>query len=329
VTQEVEALGWIVLLTGAVVAAALVFHPVSERTRVPAPAFFLLAAALASDLVPGLRSIPVEAVQRLVTVALIFVLLDGGASLGWRRLRASLTAASWMGLGGTVVIAGTTGALAHVLLGFSWQPALLLGIALAPTDPAAVFSALGRKEIGGRSGTLLYGEAGLNDPAGIALLAGVLEVGDRTGGAAFGHVALIFVEQIAIGVAIGVCGGLALLQVLRRVPLPGQGLYSLVVLAGALVVYGLATVSHGSGFLAVFLAGILIGDERAPYKREIEQFAGALASLSEIVAFVVLGLSVQVGPIVTGPSLWKGLLVAALLMVVVRPVLVGAVLAPI
>ncbi|MFC8521003.1 cation:proton antiporter [Streptomyces sp. NPDC057257] len=267
-TQEVVSLGWAVLVAGAVMAAALVFHPVSALTRVPAPAFFLIAAAVLSDLVPGLHTIPMELVQRLVTIALVFVLLDGGASLGWRRLRPSLAAASWMGLAGTVVIAGATGALAHLFLGFSWQPSLLLGIALAPTDPAAVFSALGRKEISGRSGTLLNGEAGLNDPAGIALLAGVLEVGGRTGGAAVAHVTLVFVEQIAVGAALGVAGGLALLQFLRRARLPGQGLYSLTVLAGALVVYGLATVAHGSGFLAVFVTGVVLADRGVPFERE-------------------------------------------------------------
>jgi cell volume regulation protein A len=144
-------------------------------------------------------------------------------------------------------------------------------------------------------------------------------------GDGLGHFAL----QLAVGALVGVAGGWLLLRLMRRLPLPSAALHPLQVVAAAYVLYGVATVLDGSGFLAVFLAGILIGDERAPYKREIEQFAGALASLSEIVAFVVLGLSVQVWPIVTGPALWKGLLVAVLLMVVVRPVLVGAVLAPI
>ncbi|MHC3474861.1 cation:proton antiporter domain-containing protein [Streptomyces sp. 7R007] len=328
-TQEVESLGWAVLIIGSVMAAALVFHPVSERTRIPAPAFFLLAAALASDLVPGLREVPTEAVQRLVTVALIFVLLDGGASLGWRRLRPSLAAASWMGLAGTVVVAGATGALAHVLLGFSWHPALLLGIALAPTDPAAVFSALGRKEISGRSGTLLYGEAGLNDPAGIALLAGVLELGGRTGGAAFGHVALVFLEQIAVGAAVGAGGGLLLLQFLRRAPLPGQGLYALAVSAGALVIYGLATVAQGSGFLAVFVTSVVLADKGVPFEREIERFHDALASLGEIAAFAALGLTVTLADFDNLGAWADGTVMAVLTLIVVRPLVMIPMLWPV
>jgi cell volume regulation protein A len=328
-TQEVESLGWAVLIAGAVMAAALVFHPVSERIRVPAPAFFLLAAAVVSDLVPGLRTIPLDMVQRLVTVALIFVLLDGGASLGWRRLRPSLAAASWMGLGGTVVIAAATGTLAHLFLGLPWEPALLLGIALAPTDPAAVFSALGRKEIAGRSGTLLNGEAGLNDPAGIALLTAVLELGGRTGGAAVGHVAWVFVEQIAVGTAVGVAGGLALLRLLRRVRLPGQGLYSLSVMAGALVIYGVATVAHGSGFLAVFTAGVVLADRGVPFEREIERFHDALSSLGEIAAFTALGLTVTLADFDNLGAWGDGAVMAVITLVLVRPVVMMLMLRPV
>ncbi|MFR0357318.1 cation:proton antiporter domain-containing protein [Streptomyces sediminimaris] len=328
-THEVVTLGWAVLLAGAVMAAALTFHPVSERTRVPAPAFFLLAAALASDLLPGMGHIPIETVQRVVTVALIFVLLDGGASLGWRRLRPSLTAASWLGLAGTVAIAAATGALAHGLLGFDWHPALLLGIALAPTDPAAVFSALGRKEIGGRTGVLLNGEAGLNDPAGIALLAGVLEIGGRTGGAAVGHVALVFAEQIAVGAAIGVGGGLALLRLMQHIRLPGQGLYSLAVMAGALMIYGLATVAQGSGFLAVFVTGAVLAGHDVPFEREIERFHDALASLGEIAAFTALGLTITLSDFGKLNAWSDGAVMAVLTLLVVRPVILMLMLQPV
>ncbi|WP_225813561.1 cation:proton antiporter domain-containing protein [Streptomyces spinosus] len=328
-TQDVVSLGWAVLVVGAVMAAALALHPLSRRTRVPAPAFFLLASAVVSDFVPGLRGIPIETVQRVVTIALIFVLLDGGASLGWRKLRRSLAAASWLGLAGTVLIAGAIGSLAHLLLGFSWHPALLLGIALAPTDPAAVFSALGRKEISGRTGVLLDGEAGLNDPAGIALLAGVLEIGGRSTGAAVGHVALVFLEQIAVGAAVGVGGGLALLYILRRIHLPGQGLYSLAALAGALVIYGLATVAQGSGFLAVFVTGTVVADRGVPFEREIERFHDALASLGEIAAFTALGLTITLSDFDKLDAWGHGAVMAVLALLVVRPAVVMLLLQPV
>jgi cell volume regulation protein A len=197
-------------------------------------------------------------VEQVVTVALAVILFDGGMRMGWRRFRSAAAAASvWIG------VAGTFATAAHYLFSFGWHAALLIGTALAPTDPAVVFSVLGRREIAGRSGVLLEGEAGANDPVGIALLVALLTA-TGTGMGAAGQVAVEFLIQMAVGALIGAAGGRALLVFMRRVPLPSEGLYTLRVLAGALAIYGLATVAHGSGFLAVFIAGILIGDERAP-----------------------------------------------------------------
>src|SRR5699024_4006368 len=106
--------------------------------------------------------------QRIVTVALALILFDGGMHIGWRRLRTITGGVVWLGVAGTVLTAGVLAVCAHTLLGFDWRAALLLGTALAPTDPAVVFSVLGRREIAGRTGTLLEGESGANDPVGIA-----------------------------------------------------------------------------------------------------------------------------------------------------------------
>src|SRR6476469_8870607 len=133
---------------------------------------------------------------------------------------------------------------------------------------------------------------------------------------------------MAVCAAVGVVGGRALLWFMRAVPLPSEGLYALRTAAGVLVLYGAATLAHGSGFLAVFVAGILLGDARAPYKREIERFHSALASLGEIVAFVVLGLTVDLAEL-TRPDVWiPGLVIGGVLAVVVRPVVVGLCLIP-
>ncbi len=123
------------------------------------------------------------------------------------------------------------------MFSFGWRAALLLGTALAPTDPAVVFSVLGRREIGGRSGVLLEGESGANDPVGIALLIALLTA-TGTGMSAAGSVIVEFALQMAVGAAVGAAGGRALLAFMRRVPLPSEGLYPLRVLAGALAIYG-------------------------------------------------------------------------------------------
>jgi cell volume regulation protein A len=316
------------LLVALALLAAVGSNRVAERLHVPAPALFLILAAAASDLVPRLGGLDIVVDQRIVTIALVLILFDGGLHIGWSRMRPAAGAVVWVGVAGTLVTAGALAVGAHLLFGFEWRPALLLGAALAPTDPAVVFSVLGRREIAGRSGTLLEGESGANDPVGIALMVSLLGAsgsGWSAVGSGVGH----FLLQLAVGGVVGVVGGGLLLQVMRRVPLPNEALYPVQTIAVALLLYGGATALEGSGFLAVFVAGILVGDARAPYKREIERFAGALASLGEIVAFVVLGLSVDLSSIFTGTRVWTALGLAALLMLVVRPLLVGLVLLPV
>ncbi len=323
-----ESFGLVVLVAALAGIAAVLSSRASERLRVPAPAFFLIAAALASDLWPWLGRISFATVQRVVTVALAVILFDGGMRMGWQRFRSAAVATVWIGVAGTFVTAAAVAVLARLLFSFGWHTALLIGTALAPTDPAVVFSVLGRREIAGRSGVLLEGEAGANDPVGIALLVALLTA-TGAGMSAAGQVAVEFVIQMVVGVAVGAVGGRALLAFMRRVPLPSEGLYTLRVLAGALAIYGLATVAHGSGFLAVFIAGVLLGDERAPYKGEIAHFHSALASLAEIVAFVMLGLTIRLYALPHGWAWLIGLALAALLAFAIRPLLVGVLLWPV
>jgi cell volume regulation protein A len=226
----------------------------------------------------------------------------------------------------TFVTAGAVAVLAHLLFGLSWQAALLIGTALAPTDPAVVFAVLGRKEISGRSSTILEGESGANDPVGIALMAALLTAGGATGWHAVAVGAEEFLLQMLLGGLAGVVGGLGLAVFVRRVRLPHQGLYPLRTLAGAAVIYGLATLTGGSGFLAVFIAGILVGDVAIPFKADVRRFHSSLASLGEIVAFTVLGLTVSLHTLPDGHAWQIGLALAMLLALVVRPVLVGALL---
>ncbi|MFF9410470.1 cation:proton antiporter [Streptomyces anandii] len=325
--EGVESFGRAVLAVALATTVAVLSNRLSERTRVPAPAFFLVAAAVAADLAPRLESFPITSVQNVVTVALVVLLFHGGMNLGWRQLRPNAGAVVWIGVAGTFATAALL-AFAARLLGFGWQAALLLGTALAPTDPAVVFSVLGRREITGRTGVLLEGESGANDPVGIALMAALLTTTGGSVAGAAGQVALTFVEQMAVGAAVGLGGGWALKWFMQKVPLPSEGLYPLRALAGAFAVYGAATVAHGSGFLAVFTAGILLGDARAPYKREIERFHAALSSLAEIVAFTLLGLSVPLATFAAEGAWGDGLILAVLLVVVARPLAMAALLWP-
>jgi cell volume regulation protein A len=326
--HDVEPFGLVIGAIALAVLIAVLANRLGDVIRIPAPALFLAAAALAAEVFPRLGSIPIITDQRVVTVALVVILFDGGMQIGWTRFRLSAGAIAWIGVAGTAVTAGGVALCAHGIFGFDWRPALLLGTALAPTDPAVVFSVLGRREIEGRTGTILQGESGANDPVGIALMVSLL---GASGGHwhALGHAIGEFVLQMGVGAVIGALGGLGMLVVMRRVRLPDDALYPIQALALAFLIYGLATVARGSGFLAVFIAGILVGDARIPHQREVEHVSSSLASLGEIVAFTVLGLSISQRHVLGGDVVWTGLGVAALLVLVVRPVLVGLLLVPV
>jgi cell volume regulation protein A len=326
--HDVEPFGVVVLIAAAALALAVLSSHVTRWIGVPTPAIFLVVAAVASDLYHPLGHLSVVTNQRIVTVALAVILFDGGMHIGVRRMRRALTGVAWLGTAGTFVTAAAMALLAHYLFDFAWRPALALGTALAPTDPAVVFSVLGKREIEGRSGTLLEGESGANDPVGIALMIAVLGASGGSAGAVFGGIGQ-FALQMAVGLAFGFVGGRLVIPALGRVRLPSASLYPVYMLAMAVLIYGAAAACHGSGFLAVFVAGILVGDEQLPSHRSVRGFTAALAALGEIVAFVVLGLSVSLSHVFSGGRVWTGVALAALLILAVRPVLVGMVLWPI
>ena len=305
---------------------ALLGMRVADRLAVPYAAVFLVGAVLLGELVPEAeRLLSIQEVERIAVVALIVILFHGGLHIGVRRFRRSAAPILALGVIGTFVTAGIVALAARYLLDFSWIQAGLVGAAIAPTDPAVTFSVFGTREIRGRSGTILEGEAGMNDPVGIALVIGMIELATTDDGT-LAIVAEEFAVQMAIGLAVGVAGAFALLPAMRHVRLASPALYPIRVLAGAGIIYGLATVAGGSGFLAVFVAGILLGDLAAPQKGEIEGFHASLAGLAEIAAFVALGLSIAVSDL-SELGVWEdGLALAVILAFVARPLAVGPLL---
>ncbi|MEA5455142.1 cation:proton antiporter [Sinomonas sp. JGH33] len=326
--NDVAQFGLVVLVVALAALAAVMSNRVSTWLRIPAPVIFLLCAAGASAVFPELGQLSPTAVQRVVTVALVVVLFDGGMHIGWERFRSAAWPVLWIGVVGTFVTAGGLALAAHLLFGLDWTTALVLGTALSPTDPAVVFSVLGRREVTGRTGVILEGESGANDPVGIALMVSLLASSDASGIDLAG-VARDFLMQMTIGGIVGIVGGKLLVIFMRRVQLPNEGLYALRTLASALALYGIATVANGSGFLAVFVAGIIVGDEGAPYKADIKRFHASLSSIGEIVVFVILGLTVDLRTLPEGNAWLIGLGLAVLLAVLIRPVFAGLVLLPV
>ena len=327
--HEIADFGQVVLIVAGGFSLALLGRTITEKLAIPSAAVFLLAAAIASDLFPSLHdAISFVTVERIAVLALIVILFDGGMHIGWHRAAVSIVPILSLGVLGTFATAGLVAFGAHYLLGFSWITSGLLGAAIAPTDPAVTFSVLSGREIRGRAGTIIEGESGANDPVGIALMIGMIELATSDDGS-FWTVVREFAVEMAGGIAVGVLGAAVLLRVMRHATLPEVSLYPLRVLAAAGVIYGAATLVHGSGFLAVFLAGLLIGDAGAPHQKEIEGFHSSLASLAEITAFVALGLTVDVTDVLSSGDWLDGLVIAALLGLVIRPVVVVLLLLPV
>ena len=326
--DELTVYGTIVLIVSAGLLLALLASKVGERFPIPAPALFLVVAAVASDVFPGLSDhLTILEVERIGVVALIVILFNGGTLVGWRRFRAAAVPIFSIGVLGTFATAGIIAVAAHYLFGFEWVTAGILGAALAPTDPAVMFSVLGNKEIRGRTGTILEGESGVNDPVGIALMIGMIELATHPD-ATFWVVVEEFSVEMTVGLVVGLLGAAAM-RPLLRIPLPEPGLYPLRTLAAAGVIYGAASVAHGSGFLAVFVAGIALGDADVPFREEIERFHTSLASLAEVVVFVALGLTIDVTNLLTSSRLLEGLAFALILALVARPLAVAPLLIPV
>ena len=322
-----ERFALLMVLVAAVGLGADLSNRLAQRVKLPSPALFLAGAAIAVKVVPALHAPSQQAVERVVTVALICILFDGGMNIGWARFRSAAAPIAVVGVLGTFLTVFAGALLVHFAFGLAWYVSLLVATAVAPTDPAVVFSVLGQREVSGRSGIILKGESGANDPVGIALMVSLISAAGLSAGA-FVHVGGEFLVQMAVGLAVGVVGGRVLLWFTRRVALPSEGLYPLRTLACVLLLFGIATLAHGSGFLAVFAAGIVLGDGRAPFKREIEAFHSALASLAEIVAFIALGLTIDLSVIAQADVWIPGLLLGAALAFIIRPVLVGLCLIP-
>ena len=323
---EITDFGLVILIVAAIVALAVLSNKLSEQVPIPAPAIFLLAAAAVVHFWPRLgRQLSILDVERVAVVALVVILFDGGMRVGWKRFRVAAVPICVLGIVGTFATAGAITLAGRYLFDFSWTGAAILGAALAPTDPAVMFSVLGRREVSGRTGTILEGESGVNDPVGIALMLGMIEFATHAD-STFWVVVREFAVEMSVGLAVGVAGAWVVLQALRRIHLANPALYPLRSLAAAGVIYGVAAVAHGSGFLAVFVAGILIGDAAYPRRREVEQFHTSLASLAEVVVFVALGLSVN--NVNLEPVWTDGILIALFLAFLARPIATAPLMAP-
>lgn len=325
---ESEPLTTALLLTaaGLLLVLSVIFSRPSERIGIPVVLVFLLIGLLVGVRLPE-NFIDFELAFRVGTTGLVLILFDGGLNTPFRQVRDHLAPASLLA---TLAVAGTAVvvALAGWLLGLGWLPALLLGAIVSSTDAAAVFSSLRGSEVQlrRRVGATLELESGLNDPMAVILTLALTT--QLLIGGPFDP--LTFVVDVALQLTIGVVSGLAIgwagSRLLERIRVPAAGLYPALTLALALLAFGLPTLFLGSGFLAVYVAALVIGNRRLPYRSGILRVHDAMAWLAQISMFLVLGLLADPQALIAFG--WQGLGLALVLALVARPLMVGLCLWP-
>ncbi len=292
----------------------------SENLGLPVLLLFLGIGMLAGSEGPGgIYFDDAHLSQSIGVIALVFILFAGGLDTKWSEVKPSFFPAASLATVGVLLTALGVGLFVFFFLKFTLLNALLLGAVVSSTDAAAVFSVLRSKNISlrGRLRPLLEFESGSNDPMAVLLTIGIIEVIMNPQTSA-GSIALLFVQQVGFGIIFGLFFGKATVELLNRLKSYYEGVYPVFFLALALLTYGVTAAAGGSGFLAVYLAGLIAGNSEFVYKRSLLRFFDGLAWLSQITMFVTLGLLVFPSRII--PIVGAGLACSAFLMFVARPV---------
>lgn len=301
---------------------------VSDRFGVPALVLFLALGMLAgSDGPGGIYFDDAAVAQFLGAAALALILFAGGLDTGWRDVRPVLGYGLTLATLGVLLTAAAFGVFAHFFLGLSLLEGLLLGSIVSSTDAAAVFSVLRSRNVSlkGQLKPLLELESGSNDPMAALLTVGFVQVLTQPDLSPAGLL-LLFGLQMPLGAAVGLAAGKGIVLLVNRLNLGYEGLYPVLTLALVLLTYSLTNLIGGNGFLAVYLAGILVGNHDFLHKRSLLRFHDGMAWLMQIAMFLTLGLLVFPSRLV--PVIGPGLLAAAWLMLVARPLSVFACLLP-
>jgi cell volume regulation protein A len=301
---------------------------VSDRYGVPALLLFLALGMLAgSDGLGGIYFDDPALAQFLGVAALALILFAGGLDTSWRDVRPVLKYGLTLATLGVLLTALVFGVFAHLCLGLSLLEGLLLGSIVSSTDAAAVFSVLRSRNVSlkGQLKPLLELESGSNDPMAALLTVGFVQVLTRPDLSA-ARLALLFGLQMPLGAAAGYVMGRGIVLLVNRLRLGYEGLYPALTLSLVLVTYSLTNLIGGNGFLAVYLAGIIVGNNDFLHKRSLLRFHDGLAWLMQIAMFLTLGLLVFPSRLV--PVIGPGLLAAAWLMFAARPLSVFACLLP-
>lgn len=304
----------VLLLAGVVLLASIVATRAASRVGLPSLLLFLGVGVIVGEDGLGLSFDDYLLADHLGTVALAVILVEGGLTTRFSDVRRVLAPAGVLATLGVTVSMLVTAAGAHLLLGFDWQLSLLLGAVVSVTDAAAVFSVLRVVPLPRRVAGLLEAESGFNDaPAVILVLMFSVAPLELSPVQAVTELVYELVVGAAIGLGAGYLGSIAL----RRIALPASGLYPLATFGLGMVAFAAAGSAHASGFLAAYLAAVVLANSGLPHRSATRSFAEGLGWLAQIGLFVLLGLLVD--PSDLGMEVVPGIVTGLVLLLVARP----------
>ena len=303
------------LLGAGVLLVAVGAVRLSTRLGLPSLLFYLALGVAIGEAGLGIRFDDATLTRTLGTCALVVIIAEGGLTARWSTLRPVLGVSVVLSTVGVAVSVAVVGVVAHYLLRVDWRLALLYGAVVSSTDAAATFSTLRRVRVWPRLAAVLEAESGIND-APVVLLVVLLSTSAGHDEVWWQQALLVGYELVAgglLGLAVGAVGAWAL----RRAALPAAGLYPLAAVGLTVLAFATGTLAHASGFLAVYTAGVVLGNARLPHRYAILGFADGLAWLAQIGLFVLLGLLVT--PSRLGSAVVPALIVGLALLLVARP----------
>lgn len=308
----------LILVAGALLTAGLAASLLAGRLRLPSLVLFLgIGMVVGSDVLDWVDFTDYRLARDVGIIALALILFEGGLNAGFAEIRPALKPIISLALLGTMITAAICGLAATWLFNLPLLEGLLLGSIIASTDGAAIFALMRGSALKRPIARTLEGEAGMNDPVAVLLVVGFI-AWIQEPGYGLTDMVWLFVREVGIGTAIGVAVGGIAVAAFKRFELPTPGLYPVASIATAAMAFGAADALHGSGFLAVYIAGLLLGSGSIPARHTITTFHQGMAWIAQLGMFLVLGLLVF--PSEFGDVALEGTVLALVLMFIARPI---------
>ncbi len=319
-TFDVHQLDMFLLVGSAVTLLAVLAVRLSAGLGLPSLLLYLFIGILIGEAGLGLGFEDAALAHALGFAALVVILAEGGLTTNWREVKPSMPLGGALATVGVLVSVGTVAVGSHYLLGLSWELAVLLGAVCSPTDAAAVFSVLRVVPLPTRITGALEAESGLNDAPTVVLVT-LVSTGAFAEHGLLGAAGIV-VFELVVGVVAGFAAGFGGAWLMRRVALPSSGLYPVAVLCLTFLGYGAASAVHGSGFAAVYVAALVLGNAELPHRVATRSFAEGIAWIAQIGLFVMLGLLLSPGRI-DARTVFLAVAAGLLLTFVARPLSVA------